>query len=135
MSNNHPWPELLDPGALDWAVLEILWDKGALARPQVEAELAHRGAWVGAAADVVLSRLLELSLVRYQDRRRRPLHFVAAVSREELRGELFRRFLVRHFNGDIRSLLQCVQQDLDLASARARELKSMCEELGEKTSS
>ena len=101
------WPEQLDPGTAEWSVMSILWTHEALTLAQVEAKLSQSGTWANA-ADALLSRLLEQGLVRYEDRRRRSLRFVATVTKEQLQDELFRRFLRRHFDGDVNTLLSCI---------------------------
>lgn len=106
------WPERLDPGPAEWAVLEILWEHGPCTGEQVARALPARGGWPTGAAPALLARLLESGLVRYADRRRRPLHVQASVSSQALRQELCRRFAQRHFEGDLKALHQCAQDCL-----------------------
>lgn len=113
VSARHPaakdlWPDQLDPGPAEWAVLDILWSQGPCSVSFVEQALASSGRWSGAAAPALLARLIESGLARYEDRRRRPMHVQAAVAKTALQEELCRRFAKRHFSGDLKRLERSV---------------------------
>lgn len=116
MSARHPakerWPDHLDPGPAEWAVLEILWNHGPCSMRFVEHALGDVGRWSGAAAPALLARLIESGLVRYEDRRRRPMHLQAVVAKNALQEELCRRFAERHFGGDLKVLGRTVERSV-----------------------
>lgn len=109
-SRRDAWPDELDPGPAEWAVLEILWRHGPCSASFVEKALADSGRWSGAGAPALLARLIASRLARYEDRRRRPMHVQAAVSKTALQEELCRRFARRHFAGDLKVLARTVQR-------------------------
>lgn len=117
------WPPDLDPGPAEWALLEILWQAGPMTRAQVAHAVAIRGNWSPGAAPALLTRLLESGLIRYVDRRRRPLQVQAAVSKGALRQELCRRFAQRHFAGDLQALRESLHQCTDRSPALLAPLK------------
>lgn len=119
------WPQTLDPGTAEWAVLDILWSQGPCTVAEVAQHLGALGQWSAGAAPALLARLLESGLVRYTDRRRRPMHVQATVSKAALQEELCRRFAERHFAGDLRALAHRVHRCLEDGDHRGSSSSEM----------
>lgn len=125
-------PRVPNVSDAEWAVLQLLWERGPATVRQLRDVLYPAG---GASEHATVHKLLERLEDKGHVRRERAagaLTFQAAVSREDLVGQHLDALLEKSCGGSLQPLLTSLVRTRRLTAAELRELLALVESLDPK---
>lgn len=106
----------------EWAVMKVLWGRGALTTSQIVAELKQSTDWKPQTVHTLLARLAQKGALNVT-KRNREHEYRARVSEAECEHAITRSFLTRFFDGQLSTLVARFVEREKLSAKQIDELK------------
>lgn len=108
----------------EWAVLDILWQRGPVSASQVRTSLAEKTGWSLGAVRSFLNRLIAKGVVRLLDDE--PIYrYEPVFDRETLLRQESTGFLEKHFGGTVSALVAHFLKNEEVPADEIKRLKKL----------
>ena len=115
----------------DYAVMEILWEKGQAKSSEIAKALFEAYGWSRQTVGTYLKRLAEKGLVVTKEENKRDYIYLPAVTKEAYGAGITGEYLTKYF-GSLSHMVAGLMQNEDISDAEIEQLENIIREYKEK---